>query len=84
MKHSMTDSCIMTITGAPTSAWRMLLLGFQGKLLNFPQCVIQFLKNGTNKKQMQTKHLETTMSISKEIVSIGYKRQHVKIKLYNF
>lgn len=33
---------------------------------------------------MQTEHLKMTMSISKEIVSAGYEKQHVKIKLYNF
>lgn len=37
-----------------------------------------------NKKQMQTKHLEMTVSVSKEIVSVGYEKQHVKTKLHNF
>lgn len=31
---------------------------------------------------MQTKHLETAMSISKEIVNMRYEEQHAKIKLH--
>lgn len=84
----MADSYIMrTISGAPTSAWKMFLLGFQEKLLNFQQHIIQLKKKKDlwiNKKQIQTEHLKMTMSISKEIVSVGYEKQHVKIKLYNF
>lgn len=57
---------------------------FSGKAIKLPTMRNSILKNGTNKKQMQTKHLETTMSISKEIVSMAYEKQHVKIKLYNF
>lgn len=33
---------------------------------------------------MQTKHLETAMSISKEIVNMSYEKQCAKIELYNF
>lgn len=45
----------------------MLLLGFQEKVLNFQQDVIQLKKKKElwiNKKQMQTEHLEMTMSFS--------------------
>lgn len=37
-----------------------------------------------NKKQMQTEHLKMTMSISKEIVDMGYEKQYVKIKCHDF
>ena len=37
-----------------------------------------------NKNQMQTEHLKTTMSISKEIVDMGYEKQYVKKNLHNF
>lgn len=36
-----------------------------------------------NKKQMQTKHLELAMSISKELVNMSYEEQHAN-KLHNF
>lgn len=55
----------------------MLLLGFQKKLLNFQQYVIQLKEKKDlwmNKNQMQTEHLKTTMSISKEIVDMGYEK----------
>ena len=37
-----------------------------------------------NKNPMQTENLKMTMSISKEIVDVGYEKQYVKKKLYNF
>lgn len=37
-----------------------------------------------NKKQMQTKHLELAMSISKELVNMSYEEQCASIKLHNF
>lgn len=33
---------------------------------------------------MQTKHLETAMSISKEIVNMSYEEEDAKIKLHDF